>query len=102
MVSRREIEKVALGIGLPAVAFSGFDDIYIESATWDKIEDNTINFRKIKAFLWFLDVLFKMGMRDRSLLVAVIFKEKPSARMIKELERFGYDIRTLPRNPYFR
>lgn len=99
-VSRREIEKVALGIGLPAIAFSGFDDIYNEKSGVEKIEDNTFGFRKIKAILWFLDILFKIGMRDRSLLVAVIFKEKPSPKMIKELKLFGYDVKLLPKNPY--
>lgn len=100
MISKREIEKVALGIGLPMVAFAGFDDIYIKMASQDKIEDNTFNFKKIKTILWFLERLFRMGMRDRSLLVAIIFKEKPNTKMIKELKLFGYDIRVLPKNPY--
>ena len=101
-ISRREIEKVALGVGLPAVAFSGFDDIYIEKSSTDKIADNTFSFKRIKAILWFLDILYKLRMRDRSLLVAIIFKERPSSKMIRELKLFGYDVRMLPKNPYIR
>lgn len=100
--SRREMEKVALGIGLPAVAFSGFDDIYIEKASNDKIANNTFSFRKIKATLWLLDILYKLRMRDRSLLVSIIFKEKPSPKMTKRLRHFGYDVKMLPKNPYIK
>lgn len=101
-ISRREIEKVAMGIGLPMVAFAGFDDIYIEEASEEKIEDNTFNFKKTKAILWFLDVLFKMGLRDRSLLVAILFKEAPNLKTIHELRSFGYEIHKLPKNPYVK
>lgn len=99
-ISRREMEKVALGIGLPMVAFNGFDDIYIKEAGGDKIEDNTFDFKKTKAILWLLEMAYKLGIRDRSLLVAIIFKEKPKAGIIEELKLFGYDIRALLKNPY--
>jgi len=89
-VSRREMEKVALGIGLPAIAFAGFDDIY---------STNTV---RIKILLWLLDILFRLGVRDRSLLVSVIFKKRPSSKVIRELRNFGYDVRMMKSNPYLK
>ena len=91
-----------MGIGLPAVAFAGFDDIYIRSASSEKLIDNTFNFKKIKMFLWLLEILYRLGIRDRSLLVAIVFKEKPSTKVVRELEKFGYEVRILPKNPYVK
>jgi SAM-dependent methyltransferase len=101
-ISRREIEKAGLGIGLPAVAFLGFDDIYIEKASNDKITDNTFSFRKIKAVLWVLDILYRLRMRDRSVLVSIVFKERPGRKLVRELINLGYKVKILPKNPYIK
>ena len=101
-VSRREIEKVAFGIGLPAIAFAGVDDIYIKSAGSERVGDNTFNYMKIRLLLWILEICYRLGIRDRSLLVSVIFKEKPSLKIINELNNYGYNVRLLPKNPYVK
>jgi ubiquinone/menaquinone biosynthesis C-methylase UbiE len=100
MISSREIEKVALGLGLPAIAFAGIDDHYIKAAGNEKIEDNTFNFRKTKTILRILEIAYRLGIRDRSLLVAIIFKVKPTKRLVRKLENFGYEVMMLPKNPY--
>jgi len=102
MASRREIEKVALGINLPAIAFGGLDEIYIKKAGGEKIADNTLSYRKIKFFLLILDILYRLNLRDRSVLVSVIFIKKPARKIVQAMKRFGYNIITLPVNPYVK
>ncbi|OGJ38668.1 MAG: hypothetical protein A2182_00060 [Candidatus Pacebacteria bacterium RIFOXYA1_FULL_38_18] len=99
-ISRRELEKIALGLGLETIAFSGFDDHYIPGIENELIENNTVKFKKIKMIIYLLDIAFKIGIRDRSLLVSIIFKKKPSKNLKKALKNFGFKIENLPINLY--
>lgn len=101
-MSRRDVEKIGLGIGLPTIAFAGLDDVYIKGVEEELLSDKTYNFLKIKFILAILNIAYKLGLRDRSLLVSILFKEEPSKKTIKLLEKYGYNVHMLPKNPYIK
>jgi SAM-dependent methyltransferase len=88
-ISQREFEKIAMGIGLPAVAFYYYN-IPLGIPTIEK-------FRKKRAFLNFLA---KLRIIPYQRLTAVLFKELPDEDTKKALCKQGYYYYELPKNPY--
>jgi len=99
-ITRREIEKVALGLGLPEISFAGFDDIYIQGVEEEPSAPTGPLLRIIKIKLWLLNILYLLGLRDRSLLSVIIWKTSPSSSIQKYLSDQGYTTVKLPRNPF--
>ena len=99
-ISRREIEKVALGLSYRLVAFHGVNDYYEKGVEFEKISDKGRLYRKVKFRISLLNMLTRTKFNDYSLTVAIIFKKEPSAILIKNLNKAGYDIVSLPINPY--
>ena len=99
-VSEREIEKIAMGIGLPAIAFKGINDYYDGSAQMNQIPPDAGYFNKVKRKISFRDRLCKWGIIPYRLLVCVIFKEGLNTEERKALEQAGYQYIQLPPNPY--
>lgn len=99
-VSEREIEKIAMGIGLPAIAFKGINDYYDGSAKMNQIPPDAGYFNKVKRKIAFRDWLCKLGIMPYRLLCCVIFKEAASAEQVRALEQAGYQYIALPPNPY--
>ena len=100
-ISRREIEKVALGMGLPTVAFRGLNDFYlpgVESA--EANEDNDL-FRKVRAQIRKFDWLCRLGINQYGLLSALILKDGARPQLYSSLEAAGFDVVSLPRSPIF-
>ncbi|MDR1896790.1 MAG: class I SAM-dependent methyltransferase [Prevotellaceae bacterium] len=82
-VSQREFEKIAMGIGLPAVAFYYF---------------NGVEKNNIKSVL--RNILTKLRIIPYQRLVAVLFKELPDEKTKENLRKKGYYYYELPQNPY--
>ena len=90
-ISQREFEKIAMGIGLPAVAFHYANDTCVNlSKESKKIE------RKIINILCKLRILPYQGM------TAVLFKELPNTETKNKLRQAGYYYYELPQNPYLK
>jgi len=99
-LSRREVEKTALGLNLHTVAFHGINDYY-ESGFEDQILSNdNASCKKFRRKVLLHDIKSRLGLVGTDLLVAVIFKAQPSETMIRNLSAHGYTIVTLPENPY--
>ncbi len=101
-ISRREIEKVALGIGLPAVAFKGVNDYYLPGVEFEPAQESSALFRQVRARIARYDLLCKLGVSQWGLLGALILKQEPSSMLRAALERHGFDLAVLPVNPYLR
>ncbi len=99
-ISRRELEKVALGLNYPAIAFLGLNDDFIEGAQFEKLSASGPLQKKIRRTINVKNILCRLGILDYALLAAVIFKTTPSDDLIRALRKSGFTIRTLPRNPY--
>lgn len=99
-ISRREIEKVALGLNLTFLAFKGINDCYIQGVEFESISENGKLLRKLKLKIFLFDLLTKLRIIDHGMLVAILFKQKPSESLCRRLENNGFEIVILPENPH--
>ena len=99
-ISRREIEKVALGLNYWAVAFKGLNDVYYSGVEFEKLSANGPLQRRVRRKIAFLDVLCACGVGDYGILAAIIFKHPPPESTLVRLRGAGYAVSLLPRNPY--
>jgi 2-polyprenyl-3-methyl-5-hydroxy-6-metoxy-1,4-benzoquinol methylase len=101
-ISEREIEKIAMGIGLPCIAFKRYD--HFKSHTQiDGMLDVPINqklYRKIKLKLAVRNFVSSLGIIPHGSLCCVVFKEQPSEKIIRCMKDRGFIIIPLPKNPY--
>ena len=100
-ISRREIEKVALGMGLPAVAFRGLNDCYLPGVESAQANENNELFRKVRAQIRKFDWLCRLGINQYGLLSALILKDGAHPQLHSLLEATGFDVVSLPRSPIF-
>ena len=98
-ISKREIEKIALGMNLPFIAFNYLNDYYNEAMGIEdrKKDDPIIN--KIKNKIRFRDLLWKFRIFPPTFLITVIFKVNinPSS-----LQQEGFEVIHVIRNPYIK
>jgi ubiquinone/menaquinone biosynthesis C-methylase UbiE len=101
-ISEREIEKVALGMGYTACAFKGLNDYYEKGVEFEKATDDSQLFRKAKERIAQKDRLGRMGLNRNSytLLVAMIFKQPLESHASQVLQKYGFVVRPLQKNPY--
>ena len=99
-ISRREIEKVALGLNYRMVAFKGFNDAYQPGGENIKLTEKSWLKTKMKLKILLFDIRSKLRLRDYISMTSIIFKKKPSSIMIEKLRSAGYQICNLPKNPY--
>lgn len=101
-VSSREIEKVALGLNLPAIAFMGLND-HCEEGLWKhEAIDSNPEYLRLKDSLAKADRLSKAGIGSTSYLLIAVFLELPTPELTAELESIGWYVKHLDRNPYLK
>lgn len=103
-LSEREVEKAAMGMGLPCIAFKGVN-IRLKPIpeSWGdpkKIPIDKRLERKLDRYIARRDLLCKLGIIPHNNLCAIIFKEKPSAELLEDLRRDHFQVIELPPNPY--
>ena len=102
-LSEREIEKLAMAINLPSVAFKGLNNNYYAASTANlPAESSNAAFRKIERNLWFDDMLSWLSLKPYQILGAVIFKELPDAATIQKMTEMGFTHYVFPKNPYLK
>ncbi|MFD2111274.1 class I SAM-dependent methyltransferase [Thiorhodococcus fuscus] len=99
-ISRREMEKVALGINLRMVAFKGFNSAYFKGAEYERLTTRGPIQRRVKSMIGIQDALCRVGIGEHGLLAAILFKEVPAEPLATSLTDAGYDLIRLPENPY--
>ena len=103
-VSEREIEKIAMGMGLPYIAFKRYE-IFATHKNIDGLSDVPLNqklHRKIKMKLAGRSLISSLGIVPHSSLCCVVFKEQPSKEIVKKMKDMGFITIQLPTNPYLR
>ncbi len=100
-ISPREMEKVALALNYPFVAFSRLWDYYEPEGAWEKYEDNGPARRKIEKMIKVQEWQNRLGLIRNGFCIALIMKEMPSIGAKTALNSQGYDCFDLPRNPYW-
>jgi len=99
-ISRREIEKVALGLNYKCVAFKGINDHYIEGGEEELFSDNGPIRKKIERTIKRQNLFCRLGLTDYALLTTVIFKKKPEEKLLEKMIKGEFEIIHLPDNPY--
>jgi len=101
-ISEREMEKVALGLNLEMIAFKGINDYYITSDEGAIKDGNAGKLKKIKARIRNNDILCALGLIHYKILVAILFKIKPSDEGVRDLRDNGFKVMLLSRNPFIQ
>ncbi len=102
-ISEREIEKIAMGIGLPCVAFLGQNLFRSDKKKIEGMSDVPLNqkgWNQVKRDIAIRDFFCKLEIIPYSSLTCVMFKVPPSEKMRKEMKQLGFTIIDLPKNPY--
>ena len=100
----REIEKIAMGIGLPFIAFKGYTNFktHIEIKGLLDVPLNTRLYKQIKRKLAVRSFISSMGIVPHESICSIIFKEQPSETLIQTLKTQGFVTLQLPPNPYLK
>lgn len=99
-ISRREVEKVALGLNYSLVAFRGINDAYVQGVEYEKTSANGPIFQEVKRRIRKANLLCRMGVMDYGVLAVFIFKNTPRKQLLRRFTDEGFEIFNLPKNPY--
>ena len=99
-LSKREIEKLALGLGFRMIASQGINDAYYKGGENEKLSERGKIQTKTKRLLTIKNLFTRFGLMDHGILAVIIFKKTPSVAMINSLQIRGYSMTDLPLNPY--
>lgn len=99
-ISKRELEKMAIALNLPYIAFKGINDVYIPNIEFEDKNKNLPLFRRLKRDINILNILCLLGFARSNIVCGIIFKEKPSPDLLEALRTDGFCVKTLPKNPY--
>ena len=100
--SKNEMEKVALGLQLPTVAFCPYNDYYEKGVEFEKAIPGNKLFEKVKSAISRADLRSKLGLQNYNCMVSVIFKKSPDQELRKQLIQSGFQVIDLPENPYLK
>jgi hypothetical protein len=100
-VSQREMEKVALGLNLPAIAFKGLNIHYIKGSEFENADETSEVFRRMRAEIERRDRRCERGlsMHHHDLLAVIILKALVAPSLRQKLIEAGYKVKDLPRSP---
>ena len=99
-VSRREMEKVALGLNLPALAIKGVNDHYVDGCEFEPASWTNPTYLKIRLKCALKDLFSRTFIYDHNILMVILFKEEPDESRTRALKSAGWEVVQLPRNPY--
>ena len=100
-VSRREIEKVALGLNLPQIVFKGLNDHYVKGVEFEPADAaRSPVFRELLEITQGKDALYRAGLADTNLLMAGILLEPLAADARQRFEGAEWEVVDLPANPF--
>lgn len=101
-LSKREVEKVALGLGLRQVVFKGINDIYLADMEYAPAIPSDPVFKKMRRKQRVYDFFSRLTLNPYNLLFAAILKEPLNQDAVKQLVQQGFEVRNLPANPHIK
>jgi len=102
-ISEREVEKMAMGIGLPCIAFKEINVVLDQLGPGVKdIPYNKSVWQIFKRKVAFKNILSALHITPYNTLCSVIFKQMPDAELMADLKASGYKVLILPKNPYLK
>jgi ubiquinone/menaquinone biosynthesis C-methylase UbiE len=101
-VSKREMEKIAIGLQLPAVAFYYFNDYYEKGVEFEMQSSESGLFKKVKWKIKLSNFKCRLGLSTYGNLIVILFKEKPTSLVSRELKEAGFEVIDVPVNPHLK
>ena len=102
--SKREFEKVQLGMHRRFIAFKEINDYYQAGFEFiplnGKKREDRSTIRKAKVLLNLRNLLSKLGLVSSSVLVSILFKGDPDNSLLLRLAENGWEVKELPKNPF--
>lgn len=102
LISLREIEKITNAIGLSCFAYKGIDDVYVSDKGCFSSNLKSISILKAKLTLLVMEILYKLKLRNRSIICLVIFKTNPKKVLLDKLRKEGFRFIINRPNPYIQ
>jgi ubiquinone/menaquinone biosynthesis C-methylase UbiE len=99
-ISERDIEKVALGINLPQIAFKTYNDAYVHGQELVPATFKSSAYRKMRFQILKRDILEFLGIEHPEMMAACLFHQPVTAEQRTKMKRNGWKIVDLPKNPY--
>jgi ubiquinone/menaquinone biosynthesis C-methylase UbiE len=99
-ISVREFEKIALGLGLPCIAYKDFHDIYFKGVENEMFSKNAPLYKKINRSIISNQIETSCGLTNPNTIQAIIFKTNPTSNIINSLKKDGYTFVNFSPNPY--
>ena len=99
-VSKREMEKVALGLNLPHLVTKDLNDHYKDGVEYENASQNGPLLRSLKKKIKSLNYRSQSGLSKSNILFTAIFNESISGKFVQDLNTEQYNVINLPRNPY--
>jgi len=99
-ISRREVEKIALGLNYKTLAFKSINDAYLPGVEYENLSDNGPIQKKIRRSINLKNILCKLRVMDYGILSTIIFKESPNRALCIDLSKDNFEIVHLSDNPY--
>lgn len=101
-ISEREIEKIAMGIGLPCIAFKEVNTILKKNYDTTEVPANKKLLSRINLKLKLWNIICALRVIPYNTLCSIMFKERPDEKLIQDLKENGYKVMLLPANPYLK
>jgi len=103
-ISEREIEKIAMGMGLPCIAFKRINiknySIMKNQEKSHKIPTDNKLLKKLNRELSIWNFICKLRILPYNSLCSIIFKSIPDDGLLQTLRKKGYEVIEFPKNPY--
>ena len=100
----RELEKFLLGKHKTSIASKKLNDHYFKGVEMIANKKGTLFEKlmrlKLKSYIRFKNLLCNFGLLHHSILEVVLFKEKPKSTLKKSMNKYLWEYKDLPHNPY--
>jgi len=103
-LSERELDKAAMALNLPHLAYKDLNTFYVRGLEFEKADDSSALFKVIKERIKRRDERCARGLNLAAydVLAAVVFKVPLEPGLRNLLTMRGYRIKDLPRNPHVK
>jgi ubiquinone/menaquinone biosynthesis C-methylase UbiE len=101
-VSVRELEKLVHGMGMPAFAYKGFNDVYEAGCEFETAQPGNPLFDKISKAIVTGDALCQRypQYHQPNMASVILFKELPGTALLQQLKDAGFQVPYIHPNPY--
>lgn len=100
-LSRREVEKIALGLNLPQIVVKGLNDHYVKGCEFEPADvERSSVFRELVSMIDGKDALCRSGQADYNLIMAGILLHPLPTDVRAAFAAADWDVVDLPANPY--